>query len=803
MPDNKYWEKRFEILEDSMNNKGEKHMKDAEDMYLKAIKETEKEISRWYMRFAKNEGISYNRAVEMLSNKELKEFHMDVKEYIEKGETLGISDMWKGELERASVNTHITRLQALKMQMQQQVEELTAKKSKGINKLMSDIYSDTFYKSAFEIQKGLGVGSAFDKLDKKSIDKILSKPWAADGSNFSERIWGSHRAQLVNKLHEGLTLNLIQGKPSDDLIKDIASTFNVDKKRAATLVYTEKAYFQSIAQRDSFKELGVEEYEIVATLDSLTSEICQIMDGEHFKLDDFQIGSNAPPFHPRCRTAIAPFFDDEFEDEAKRAARDEEGKYYTVPANMKYDDWYKAFIDGDESVLVKFKPIKAALNVVGGIEKVKSIKEVEQMLIDSGWFKDLSSDDELLEFFDRTGQRQIMLNDMDLESAKSVYRTSEKFFNKYPQMKGRVTELKTDKLNGGTLADTFFMINGSGESTLTLNKKVYSDYKAFSDLCLKNVKNGWLPKGTNADSVLMHEYGHTLDFYLTNGIKVFGVDKKGNNISASKELKKRVLKSLKLNKYDIEKELSAYATKNDVEWFAEAFCEYMDSDNPRPMAKELGKQLDEIMKDIDNKSLSNKRIDGFAESMIAKAKEVEPQITDNLKEIVKNSGGKLEGLDFRLKGESSLKRKLKSEMLETGLNIDDVSSKMYDLVRYTSVAETDKISQHYLNVIEDMKRKGYNVVRVKNTLGNENAMYRGINCVIETKDGYKFELQFHTPESLENKEINHKLYEEYRLDDTSGSRKKELQKQMIDNLKKLKKPVDIDKIKSFDNLKKG
>lgn len=373
MPGSDYWKKRFEQLEDAMNNKGAQYMKDSEAIYRKAISNTEKEISRWYTRFADNEGISYQRAVEMLTGDELKEFHMDVKEYIQKGKTLGVSDQWSKELERASTKVHISKLEALKLQMQQQVEELTGKKAKGITHLMSDIYSDTFYKTAFEIQKGFGVATNFAKLDKKVIDKILVKPWASDGSNFSERIWGSHRAQLVNKLHEGLTINLIQGKPPDNLIKEIANTFEVDRKRAATLVFTEKAYFQSIAQRDSFKNLGIEEYEIVATLDTKTSEICREMDGRHFKLSDYQIGLTAPPFHPRCRTATAPFFDDEFEDEVKRAARDENGDYYTVPANMKYDEWYRGFVEGDKNTLDKLKPTKSA-------KKVESIRTFDGII---------------------------------------------------------------------------------------------------------------------------------------------------------------------------------------------------------------------------------------------------------------------------------------------------------------------------------------------------------------------------------------------------------------------------------------
>lgn len=39
-----------------------------------------------------------------------------------------------------------------------------------------------------------------------------------------------------------------------------------------------------------------------------------------------------------------------------------------------------------------------------------------------------------------------------------------------------------------------------------------------------------------------------------------------------------------------------YATQDAQEWFAECFCEWMDSENPRPVAVEFGKQLLELMK---------------------------------------------------------------------------------------------------------------------------------------------------------------------------------------------------------------
>lgn len=346
-----YWQKRFMLLEDVMNNKGAEYMKSTEKIYEKATSDINIEIRSWYQRFATNEGISFAEAQKMLTGKELKEFHMTVEEYIEKGKTLGVSSKWAKELERASVRVHVTRLEQLKTQMQQHVEELTAKKSSGINNLMKNIYNESYYRSIFEMQKGVGIGSTFAKLDTKAVEKALSKPWAADGSNFSQRIWGSHRAQLVNKLHEGLTLNLIQGESADKLIDNISKTFEVDRKRVATLVFTEKAYFQSLAQLESFKNMGVEEYEVVAILDSKTSDICQEMNMKSFKTDEYMPGVTAHPFHPRCRSTTRPKIDDEFMEGEERLLKDEEGNYYTVPADMKYDDWYKAFVEEQHDIL--------------------------------------------------------------------------------------------------------------------------------------------------------------------------------------------------------------------------------------------------------------------------------------------------------------------------------------------------------------------------------------------------------------------------------------------------------------------
>lgn len=77
----------------------------------------------------------------------------------------------------------------------------------------------------------------------------------------------------------------------------IAKKMNTFKSSAGRTVMTEEAYFSSTAQRDYFNELDVEQYEIVATLDSHASDICRSFDGKVFPMKDFEPDVTAPLFH--------------------------------------------------------------------------------------------------------------------------------------------------------------------------------------------------------------------------------------------------------------------------------------------------------------------------------------------------------------------------------------------------------------------------------------------------------------------------------------------------------------------------
>lgn len=348
MNNGEYWQKRFELLEQAAHQQGVQCYADIEKQYRQAQKQLEGQIAAWYQRFASNNGVTLAEAKRMLNAKELAELKWDVNQYIQYGQENAINGTWVKQLENASARFHISRLEALKLQTQQSIEVMFGNQLDSIDSAMRNVYKSGYYHTAYEIQKGVGIGWDFSALDDKQISKVINKPWAVDGKNFSERIWGN-RQKLVNELNNTLTQNIILGKDPQKVIDEIARKMNTSKTNAGRLVMTEEAFFSSAAQKDCFDELDVEQFEIVATLDSHTSDICRGMDGKHFPMSEWKVGVTAPPFHVHCRSTTVPYFDDEFDAVGERAARDEEtGKTYFVPGNMTYKEWEKSFVNGGD-----------------------------------------------------------------------------------------------------------------------------------------------------------------------------------------------------------------------------------------------------------------------------------------------------------------------------------------------------------------------------------------------------------------------------------------------------------------------
>ena len=371
MTNAEYWKQRFTQLEAAQNRKGATAYLEMEKQYKAAQNELEAQIARWYQRFADSNGISLAQAKQWLKGQDLAEFKWDVKEYIKYGKENAINGAWMQELENASSKFHISRLEALQIQTQNSLETMFAQQMGTMKKALSDVYASGYYHTAYTVQQGFGLGWDIAGLDQAQIEKVLSKPWAVDGYNFSTRIWNS-KTKLIGEVHNELSKNLLTGADPQKAIDSLAKKMGTSKSNAGRLVMTEQAYFSSAAQKDCFNDLDVEEYEIVATRDSHTSDICRSLDGKVFKMSDYKPGVTAPPFHVYCRSTTAPHFKDNF-DAGERVARGADGKTYYVPDDVTYSEWKKAFVDGDKSGFAEVQK-----NHFSRTEKRGTIKPKEQ-----------------------------------------------------------------------------------------------------------------------------------------------------------------------------------------------------------------------------------------------------------------------------------------------------------------------------------------------------------------------------------------------------------------------------------------
>lgn len=333
-----YWAQRMKNMEAALQDQSYTYVENLERQFAAAQTEIERQIAVWYQRFAVNNEITLAEAKKLLTAGELKEFHWSVAEYIAYGQQNALDGAWMKQLENASARVHISRLDALKLQLQQQAEVLFSNQLDAVDAVARMMYEGSYYHTAFEVQRGLGVGWSLQAINEETITKVLSRPWTADNQTFRDRCW-TNKQSLVNSVNTQLTQMIIRGEPPDRAITAITKQFGVARSKAGRLVMTESAAFSSAAQKDSFEGLGVERYVIVAALDHETCDLCGAMDGKVFKMSEYQVGVTANPFHPWCRCCTAPYFDD-MAGVGERYARDAvTGDRFKVPGNMTYEEW--------------------------------------------------------------------------------------------------------------------------------------------------------------------------------------------------------------------------------------------------------------------------------------------------------------------------------------------------------------------------------------------------------------------------------------------------------------------------------
>ena len=574
MKNKEYWHKRFIELENQNTKKTAKYYENLEKQFKNANKKIEADILVWYRRFAINNNISLAEAKRILNSKELKELHWDVNEYIKYGKENAINQQWLKELENASARKHITRLEALQLQLQQQIEVLYNNQLDDYDKLARDLYKTNYFRTAYEIQKGFNIGYDLHSYNENQLEKALNQVWGADGGNFLSRIW-KHKKELINSLNNEITLNIIKGKSPDDAINAIAKKFNTSKFNAGRLVMTESSFISSLSQKDCYKDLDVEQYEIVATLDSHTSKKCQDLDGKVSDMADYESGVTAPPFHPYCRSCTCPYFPDNY---GERIARDKNGDVYYVPSDMKYKDWYSQFVNHEKHMSLE------KLDVKDIIKKATSVKE---------WKKYAT---ELKDKYDIEIDKSMF--DLNLDTVKASFAGVEKMMADFPEIKQYIKVLGSTTEN--VMTSTF-------DGALLFNAEYYKgSINNLIELC-KDASNSkmWINNCT-PEALGIHEGTHFLERLLIDLDKTYtnkretwdkNIFSKDIVLTACYNIKRKSLKTL--TDSQLRNNISLYANLKDKysETIGEAFADvHVNGDNADILSKEIKRLMLERLK---------------------------------------------------------------------------------------------------------------------------------------------------------------------------------------------------------------
>lgn len=176
---------------------------------------------------------------------------------------------------------------------------------KTVTDILSQVYKDTYNKTAYTMDSGLKVDLKFNILKPEFIDSVVNSEFK--GEMFSNRIW-KNKSDMMDMLKSGL-LEAMKGNTSiDKLGRDIQTTFNTTAYQSQRLVHTEMARVQSQASDDIGHNTGVKQQMYTATLDNKTSPECAALDGTIYDIDDPD-KVIPPENHPNCRCVLQNMID--------------------------------------------------------------------------------------------------------------------------------------------------------------------------------------------------------------------------------------------------------------------------------------------------------------------------------------------------------------------------------------------------------------------------------------------------------------------------------------------------------------
>lgn len=477
-------------------------------------------------------------------------------------------------------------------EVEQKINDISPEVRRTIRSTVEQTYEHTYngmincvQKAAAGVDLGTLKGCAPEVI-KRAVENPISK------LTLNDRL-EKHRKEIIYDIKQDISVGLMNGDRYSTMANRIKKSVEGDYKKAIRIARTETHRVREAGNHDA----------AVSVNDALKNSTAGIQMMKTWRtMKDERVrpakarGRNRKYDHRKMEGVSIPI-DEEFTlpSGAKTMAPGQSGvagEDINCRCYLSYG-LQKSDIANEEQTEYNdiIENSQASIDRPSSLDECKTVEEVQELMKSKRWFnvqtiagKEYDSNDGL------------SLAGCDLQCAKEIYKTHEQLFNKYPQLKGKLNSITTQVLPEKIYAQCSV---GFGHGGIAINKKAYGSLVKLKKHYDNDVSIGYHPSGTSWESIVTHELGHAIDDYLTNTLKLAG-EMRGKPRYVSSVLRPKVMSKCKLSVsyQDIKLSVSEYAAENPKEWFAECFAEYMDSKNPRVVASEFGKQLDEMMKGV-------------------------------------------------------------------------------------------------------------------------------------------------------------------------------------------------------------
>jgi SPP1 gp7 family putative phage head morphogenesis protein len=333
-----YWERRFLQTQVNMQRHSANYEAGMVSRLDAAYKSANDDLQKWYARYAKTDGtMDITDAQALMSGMSAKTWQMTLDEFRAKA----IEGGHDRELDLEYIKSRVSRLQALQFQMQQHMAEFNDQESPKFQDALASQFDDTYMRTNYNIQMARQqIAANFQTYNEKELAIVVNKPWV--GSNFSKRLWKNTVNDLpellVNNLSQSITLGYSYARIEREMRGQLQ---DFSQHVIHRLVISEMAHISEEATAQSYKEMDVQEYTYLATLESHTCEVCRKLDGNHYKTADRNPGDNYPPIHAYCRCTTVPYEPALESLPSRRWAKDPGTGKRELIDNTSFEDWKK------------------------------------------------------------------------------------------------------------------------------------------------------------------------------------------------------------------------------------------------------------------------------------------------------------------------------------------------------------------------------------------------------------------------------------------------------------------------------